>query len=80
MVHAMSARDVIAAVLPTPGPMNRNAEADAILAALSAAGYAVVPVEPTEAMNIAGREARRSMGANIDVYQAMIVAAREETP
>ena len=72
----MSARDVIAGCL---WHYRAIPSADAILAALHAAGYAVVPVKPTEAMNIAGREARRGMGANVDVYQAMIAAAQEET-
>lgn len=52
----MSARDVIACFLDHPsvfmgGPSERNQrKADAILAALSAAGWVVVPREPTEAM------------------------------
>lgn len=59
----MSARDVIACSLDHPsvfmgGPSERNQrEAGAILSALSAAGWVVVPREPTEAMQKAAPRA-----------------------
>ena len=65
----VSARDVVArAMLDSIGLSNTSAaqgegNADAILSALAAAGYAVVPVEPTTDMmqdgQMAARKARR---------------------
>lgn len=90
----MSARDVIAGLLSTPGPMNRATEADAILSALSAAGYALVPVVPTKEMVLAGETAqedsvdydRDSYGSYQDIrsdaylaiWTAMLAAAAKE--
>jgi hypothetical protein len=58
-----------------------RAEADAILAALDAAGLAVVPKEPTEEMQIAGTEVRLIVRAMEDraavIYRAMVAAAKE---
>jgi len=57
----VSARDVIAASLCMFGAMDthgRLIETDAILSALAAAGYAVVPVEPSVAMLQDGYDAR----------------------
>lgn len=69
----MSARDVIAAALSVPGPMNRDAEADAILSALHAAGYMIVPREPTDAMlRAASMRQQPSLGQVYpSVYRAM---------
>ena len=69
----MSARDVLAAEYNGP-------EADAILSALSAAGYAVVPVEPTEAMILAapGRDQQGEEESMYHgIYRAMLAASKE---
>ena len=83
----MSARDVIAETLKetamrdTRVPMVRAA---AILSALRAAGYAVVPVEPTEAMQIemwTGFHNHRDKALTMQrVWSAGIAAAQEPTP
>jgi hypothetical protein len=82
----VSARDVVAlAMLDSIGLSGASAaqgeySADAILTALAAAGYAVVPVEPTEAMCMAGEECIvRNEGCLLaeDVYFAMLAAAGE---
>ena len=79
----VSARDVIAASLCMFGAMDthgRLIETDAILSALAAAGYAVVPVEPTDAMCMAGEECivrNESCLLAEDVYFAMLAAAKE---
>lgn len=56
--------------------------ADAILAALDAAGYVVVPREPTEAMREAARAAPLARGiGNVgigEVYRAMIAAQEKQ--
>lgn len=57
--------------------------ADAILAALSAAGYAIVPVEPTFRMKSAGRVQANDERLYSDemakcVWNAMIAASQEE--
>ncbi len=46
----MTAREVIAEYISIWAPMENPAHADDILAALSAAGFVIVPREPTEAM------------------------------
>lgn len=86
----MSARDVLiqtACKRWAPITGTADADADAILAALSAAGYAVVPREPTEAMHDAARD--WSMGkygqgigkdASDGCYLAMLAAAEEPQP
>lgn len=57
--------------------------ADAILAALDKAGYAVVPKEPTEAMFLATCDAWEYHGSGFDQfkreYEAMLKAAKETT-
>ena len=52
-------------------------DAQAALAAIEAAGFAVVPVEPTEAMKIAAFEAAGPYAEEdpLDVWRAMIAAA-----
>jgi hypothetical protein len=77
----MSAREVIARALS----WGRACDADAILAALDAAGLAVVPVEPTEAVKEAGVNAMASLeyiAANEHeaqhIYRAMLAAAAKE--
>jgi hypothetical protein len=56
-------------------------DAAAILAALDAAGLAVVPKEPTEEMQIAGTEQWLTVRAMEDraavIYRAMLAAAKE---
>lgn len=64
----MSARDVIAGVFGSH--FAAGSTADAILSALSAAGYAVVPREPTEAMIVAGEQEPLMS----DAYRAMLAA------
>lgn len=70
----------------TGEPATVNARADAILAALSAAGFAVVPREPTREMIDAGVNAMAALGyiaANehevIAIYRAMLAIAEGET-
>lgn len=84
----MSARDVLASVLTFPGG---GLLADAQMAALDAAGYVVVPKEPTMTMIGAGvisaldaRETkppgRSELGSYLmSVYRAMLAAAQEPT-
>ena len=50
---------------------------EALLAAIEANGFAVVPVEPTEAMKIAAFEAAgpHTEECPLDVWRAMIAAA-----
>lgn len=74
-----SAREVIATALPVGEKL--YAVADTILDALQSAGYAVVPVEPTEAMVEAGRKAMSpekfvSHARAIWVWLDMVAAAR----
>lgn len=63
----MSAGDVIARILTRPSvyqgklPTMALRQADAILAALRAAGYALVPVEPTVDMLQCGYDAFRAV-------------------
>ena len=92
----MSARDVIAQTKDIGllsiyehlvGPRLGEEQADAILAALDAAGYAVVPKEPTERMAMAFHEAQwraaqdrtylRRLEDFADRYKAMLTAAKE---
>lgn len=85
----MSARDEIAmAVLAAHDgakdggyTLTANQLSDAIIAALRAAGYALVPVEPTEAMKHAGRIMNSKIGEDMAeaCYRAMISAAKEQT-
>ena len=73
----MSARDAVLVGMQADisPPWTKTMRADAILSALSAAGYAVVPTEPTEAMCKAARD-RTEMGGIADlyfsIYRAMI--------
>lgn len=56
-----------------------GADADAILAALDAAGYVVVPKEPTEAMREAFYEAEDATnGGYVRAYRAMLAAHADE--
>ncbi len=56
-----------------------HGEADAILIALKAAGFAVVPVEPTEGMKKAWSDAAPMNNAALLVrYAALIKAAQED--
>lgn len=98
-----SAKEVIAAALPSlaSGSVqmradtlflqlpSRDRSADAILAALDAAGFVVVPREPTEAMVVAGDEriievlndhtfALRPRTPADDAYRAMIAAQEKQ--
>ena len=86
----MRARDVIAnhriGYPKTPdGLLLGSVHADAILSALEAAGYAVVPVEPTEAMLQAKIHIRATgqdvMESRYDlrptIWKVMLAAAKE---
>jgi hypothetical protein len=53
----------------------REMEADAALAAIRAAGWAVVPVEPTDEMFEAGHEEVLGGSGVIATYRAMLAAA-----
>ena len=79
----MSARDVIADWLDDyigyRSASELKSDADAILAALEAAGYAVVPKEPTEAMLNSGWRERGQQHSMTAVYKAMLAAAKETT-
>jgi hypothetical protein len=83
----MSARDVIESV---PGFGEGETSGDAIIAALTAAGYAVVPIVPTPEMLAAARNAGMpavlidsySGRQNLELstrYAAMITAATKES-
>ena len=82
----VSARYVVArAMLDSIGLSNTSAaqgedNADAILSALAAAGYAVVPVEPTREMLLAapGRTNQATEESMYHgIYRAMLAAAKE---
>ena len=81
----MSARDVIADVAfegkvlghPVRFEMGHS-KADAILSALRSAGFAVVPVEPTEGMRKAGENSPNTRLAS-HVWRAMLKAAQEDS-
>jgi hypothetical protein len=62
---------------PTERPRRWVRQAEAALAAIEANGFAVVPVEPTEAMKIAAFEAAgpHTEECPLDVWRAMIAAA-----
>lgn len=79
----MSARDVIADAYHAYGAFDdhaRNRGADAILAALRAAGYAVVPREATDIMAKAAANACGSDSIYRTAYRAMIAAAEAGKP
>jgi hypothetical protein len=73
----MTAREVIAhAILDNPGG-GIGAQADAILAALAGAGFAVVPVEPSEHMVDEGSlHTGGLLGKAWLTYRAMLAAAQ----
>ncbi len=94
----MSAREIIANVFGVKEVFgHRDGEpcelclntADAILTALHSAGWAVVPVEPTEGMAMAFHEAQwrapqdrtymRRLEDFADRYKAMLKAAQEDS-
>ena len=85
----MSARDAVTAFLHTTRwgdahPALARERSDAILSALAAAGYAVVPVKPTEAMLAAGEEERRwvrmsRQRVRLESHWGAMLAAAKET-
>jgi len=87
-VSARTARDVIAARLEAGVGPNETTP-DAILSALRSAGWAVVPVEPTEGMAMAFHEAQwrapqdrtymRRLEDFAARYKAMLKAAQEDS-
>ena len=56
-------------------PFDAKEDARDILAAIEANGFAVVPVEPTEAMMDAGLDEYSVKWVCEDIYRAMIAAA-----
>jgi hypothetical protein len=84
---AMSARDVIAKWSASNADRAQDIPdydtADAILSALRSAGWAVVPVEPTEGMYLATCDAWEYHGSGFDQfkreYQALLKAAQEDS-
>jgi hypothetical protein len=74
----MSARDVLIRELDEQQGLNvPETRADAILSALAAASYAVVPTEPTEAMILAapGRDQQGEEESMYHgIYRAMLAA------
>jgi hypothetical protein len=91
-MSARTARDVIDAVIyfenDNMGMSNETTigetfGADAILSALHSAGFAVVPVEPTEGMYLATCDAWEYHGSGFDQfkreYQALLKAAQEDS-
>ena len=86
-MSARTARDVIDAVIyfenDNMGMSNETTigetfGADAILSALRSAGFAVVPVEPTEDMRKAGENSPNTRLAS-HVWRAMLKAAQEDS-
>lgn len=79
-----SAKEVIAAAIKARPAWNTpySADADAILSALDAAGYVVMPREASEAMREAARSVKWTRGIGElgigEVYRAMIAAAEKE--
>lgn len=83
----MTPRDVIAATMAReytqdnrrrPGRVDQSV-AEAVLAALAAAGWSVVPKEATEAMLVAGLAAFDINGGSLRViHRAMVAAAEQE--
>jgi len=75
----MSPCDVIARTLARLEFPNAKLVADAQIAALHAAGYAVVPVEPTQAMQDAAAKATAATMESFRcvVWRAMIAASAE---
>ena len=76
----MSARDAVLVGMQADisPPWTKTMRADAILSALSAAGYAVVPTEPTEAMILAapGRDQQGEEESMYHgIYRAMLAAS-----
>ena len=76
----MSARDVIAKIDALEGIPFGYSAADAILSALRSAGWAVVPVEPTEGMLKAGYGWPSGV-PTLDrrAWSAMLKAAQEDS-
>jgi len=77
----MSARDVLGVAFLDVWRLPLADRPDAILSALAAAGYAVVPVEPTREMLGAMWHGYQQGTQTIrmrDVYDAMLAAAAQE--
>ncbi|HRI99358.1 MAG TPA: hypothetical protein PKV67_01170 [Hyphomonas sp.] len=77
-----SAKKVISNAIHLPSARKCDEYATAILAALDAAGYVVVPREPTEAMQEAARAAPLARGIGYvgigGIYRAMIAAQEKQ--
>ena len=80
MTDAPTPRDVIRGLVRQDIDLFDEADwwADHILFALHAAGFAIVPREPTRAMHDAGN---RIWGESVTaIYRAMVAAATQENP
>ncbi len=76
---AMSARDVIAKIDALEGIPFGYSAADAILSALRSAGFAVVPVEPTNSMELAASEHdMNEIEVMRKIWRAMLSASEGE--
>jgi len=75
-MSARTARDVIEEVLEIRCEGYDRNTAEAIFFALRSAGWAVVPVEPTEVMI---REGFHTASGARDIYKEMITAAQEDS-
>lgn len=76
------AKEVISDAIHLPSARKCDEYATAILSALNAAGYVVVPREPTEAMREAARAAPLTRGIGYvgigEIYRAMIAAQEKQ--
>lgn len=74
------ARDVIARIVgdEIAGDLPASTLADEVLAALTEAGFAVVPREPTDAMIKAWRDVFSPWPYRNDAYRAMLTAAEDK--
>lgn len=60
--------------------IKREATVTKALAALAAAGYAIVPKDPTDAMLSAGLTKSDAVGSVYSIYRAMLTEAEKKQP
>lgn len=80
MTQRMKAREVIDFHLAFCAKVDRNVASDELIQSLLEAGYAIVPIEPTEKMVEAGFQHTGDPCWHEDVaraYRAMLAAAKE---
>ena len=81
MTHDELENEIAKAISGAPFPTPRSlTKAEAVLAAIREAGFAIVPVAPTEAMLRAGIAEYDGGGLANDIWDAMIKAAQEGKP